>query len=135
MAKLPQDVLEKSILVVDDMVSMRAIIVALLRSMGFSNIEQAENGEKAIKKLTRKSYDIVLSDWDMPGIDGLTLLKTVRDELKLSKVVFLLITANDSQHKVESARAAGVNDYIVKPITFQQVQERIERAWLNAKKR
>ena len=135
MAKLPSEVLDKSVLVVDDMVSMRAIIVALLRSMGFNNITQAENGEKAIKKLSRKSYDLVLSDWDMPGMDGLSLLKHVRDEMKLTKLVFLLVTANDSQQKVEAAREAGVNDYIVKPITFQQVQERIERAWINSKRR
>jgi two-component system, chemotaxis family, chemotaxis protein CheY len=126
---LPKELAAKSVMIVDDMQSMRAIVAALLRSMGFTNVVQAEDGERALKKLRLTPVDIILSDWDMPVMDGLTLLKEVRAMEECKNTAFFLITANNAQEKVAAAREAGVTDYIVKPITFQLVKERIEKAF------
>lgn len=103
------------ILVVDDLSSMRKLIRAILQQMGFQNILEASNGADALKQLSRSPVDLLICDWNMPGMTGLEVLVEVRKQERLSGLPVLLVTAEKSGSQVKEAVDAGVTSYVVKP--------------------
>jgi two-component system chemotaxis response regulator CheY len=115
------------ILVVDDFATMRKVIRNLLKQVGYENIIEAENGEVAFSMLKSEKIDFVISDWNMPTMTGLELLKAVRADSELGKTPFLMVTAEALKENVVQAVKAGVNNYIVKPFTAEVLNEKIDR--------
>ncbi|MCS7202878.1 MAG: chemotaxis response regulator CheY [Thermodesulfovibrio sp.] len=115
------------VLVIDDFPTMRRIIKNLLKQIGFENIDEAENGEDALRKLHSSDYGLIVSDWNMPVMDGLQLLKAVRTDPKLKEIPFLMVTAEAEKEKVIEAIKSGVDNYIVKPFTGEVLKEKLEK--------
>ncbi len=115
------------ILVVDDMSTMRRIIRTILNQLGYTNIEEAENGKQALAKLKNEKFDFVITDWNMPEMDGLTLVKTIRSDPELKHLPVLMVTAEAKKENVLEALKAGVNNYIVKPFTPEILKEKMEK--------
>ncbi|MBN2255755.1 MAG: response regulator [Deltaproteobacteria bacterium] len=113
------------ILIVDDFATMRKVIRNLLKQIGFENIAEAEDGEMALKELKSQNISFVISDWNMPNMTGLELLKAVRADSALNKTPFLMVTAEALQDNVLQAVKAGVDNYIVKPFTAEVLNEKI----------
>lgn len=114
-------------LVVDDFATMRRIVRNLLKELGFNNVEEAEDGAVALGKLSEGRFDFVVSDWNMPNMDGLTLLQSVRADAKLKGLPFLMITAEAKKENIIAAAQAGASGYIVKPFTAATLQEKLEK--------
>lgn len=115
------------VLVVDDFPTMRRIVKNILKQIGFENIDEAENGKDAFKKLKSGDYGLVVSDWNMPVMDGLEFLKNVRNDSQLKDIPFLMVTAEAEKEKVVEAIKAGVDNYIVKPFTGEVLKEKLEK--------
>jgi two-component system chemotaxis response regulator CheY len=115
------------ILVVDDFSTMRRIVKNLLKQLGFENIEEAEDGAQAYLKLKDGGFGFVVSDWNMPNMDGLDLLKKVRSDPELKYIPILMVTAEAEKEKVVTAIQAGVNNYIVKPFTGEVLKEKMDK--------
>ena len=115
------------ILVVDDFQTMRRIIRNYLRQLGFNNVEEAEDGDVALEKLVETQFDFVITDWNMPKMTGIDLLKKIRAENNFKNIPVLIITAEAEKENVVQAAQAGVNDYIVKPFTPEVLQAKIEK--------
>jgi len=115
------------ILVVDDFPVMRRIVRNLFKQLGYDNIEEAENGADAYSKLKNKSFQFIVSDWNMPDMDGFELLKKVRADSDLREIPFLMVTAEAEKQKVVDAIKAGVNNYVVKPFTAEVLKEKLDR--------
>ncbi len=115
------------ILVVDDMSTMRRIIRTILNQLGYSNIEEAENGKQALAKLKKEKFDFVVTDWNMPEMDGLSLVKAIRSDQELKHIPVLMVTAEAKKENVMEALKAGVNNYIVKPFTPEVLKEKMEK--------
>ena len=115
------------ILVVDDFSTMRRIVKNLLRQIGYSNIDEAEDGVQAYLKLKNGGYSFVVSDWNMPNMDGLDLLKKVRSDPELKDLPILMVTAEAEKEKVITAIQAGVNNYIVKPFTGEVLKDKMDK--------
>ncbi|MDA8339127.1 MAG: chemotaxis response regulator CheY [Nitrospiraceae bacterium] len=116
------------VLVVDDFPTMRRIVKNLLKQIGFENIDEAEDGVQALNKLRGGSYGLVVSDWNMPNMEGIDLLRNVRQEPEpLKNVPFLMVTAEAEKEKVIEAIKAGVDNYIVKPFTAEVLKEKLEK--------
>ena len=115
------------ILVVDDFQTMRRIIRNYLRQLGFNNVEEAEDGDVALEKLIETQFDFVITDWNMPKMTGIDLLKKIRAENNFKNIPVLIITAEAEKENVVQAAQAGVNDYIVKPFTPEVLQSKIEK--------
>jgi two-component system, chemotaxis family, chemotaxis protein CheY len=113
------------VLVVDDYNTMIRIISNLLKQLGFQDIDDASNGAAALEKLRAKSYGLVISDWNMEPMTGYELLKEVRNDAKLGKIPFIMVTAESKTENVIAAKKAGVNNYIVKPFNAQTLQNKI----------
>jgi len=113
------------ILVVDDFSTMRRINKNLLRQLGYTNIEEADDGSTALQRLKQGDIDFVVSDWNMPKMAGIELLKAVRGDEKLKDTPFLMVTAESDKEKVVEAVKAGVNNYVVKPFTAETLKEKI----------
>ena len=105
------------VLVVDDFATMRRIITGFLKELGFSNIQEADDGKTALPMLQANKFDLMISDWNMPGMNGLDLLKAVRADANLAKLPVLLVTAEAKKEQIVEAAKAGVNGYVVKPFT------------------
>ena len=118
---------DMKILVVDDFSTMRRIVRNILKQLSFTTIEEAEDGDVAFEKLKADEFDFIISDWNMPNMTGLDLLKAVRSSDKLKDTPFLLITAESEKENIVQAAQAGVNDYIVKPFTADVLQAKINR--------
>lgn len=103
------------VLVVDDYKTMIRIISNLLRQLGFSNIDEASDGGRALQLMRTRHYGLVISDWNMEPMTGLDLLKEVRNDVKLKDTPFIMVTAESKVENVVTAKSAGVNNYIVKP--------------------
>ncbi len=116
------------ILVVEDHPSTRMLIYSLLQGLGYDDTHLVENGAKALTELNRRRYDLILSDWTMPEMDGLTLWGRIREDERLKKVPFILITATNEIEMVKKAISEGITDYIVKPITLKALTEKVARA-------
>jgi two-component system, chemotaxis family, chemotaxis protein CheY len=115
------------ILVVDDFSTMRRIVKNVLKQLGFENIEEAEDGAQALAKLKNGSFSFMVSDWNMPNMDGLDLLKAVRQDPALKALPILMVTAEAEKDKVVTAIQAGVNNYVVKPFTAEVFKEKMDR--------
>ena len=115
------------ILVVDDFQTMRRIIKNYLRQLGFNNVEEAEDGDVALEKLKESEFDFVITDWNMPKMTGIDLLKKIRAASNFKNIPVLIITAEAEKENVVQAAQAGVNDYIVKPFTPEVLQTKIEK--------
>lgn len=115
------------ILVVDDFSTMRRIVRNILKQLSFDNVDEAEDGDVALEKLKQGGYDFVITDWNMPNMTGLELLKAIRADGSLKDLPVLLITAEAEKENVVLAAQAGVNDYIVKPFTGEVLQQKINK--------
>jgi len=115
------------ILVVDDFATMRKVIRNLLKQVGYENITEAEDGVSALKTLKSQKIDLIVSDWNMPNMTGLELLKEVRADEELRPTPFLMVTAEALQDNVIAAVKAGVSNYIVKPFSAEVLNEKIQK--------
>ncbi|MDO8843555.1 MAG: chemotaxis response regulator CheY [Methylicorpusculum sp.] len=115
------------ILVVDDFSTMRRIVKNLLRDLGFTNTLEADDGKTALPKLKAGGIDFLITDWNMPGMTGLDLLKAVRADPDLAKLPVLMVTAEAKREQIIMAAQAGVNGYIIKPFTAATLKEKIEK--------
>jgi len=113
-------------LVVDDFATMRRIVRNLLKELGFTNVDEAEDGAVALAKLREGSFEFVVSDWNMPNMDGLTLLQNVRADAQLKTLPFLMITAEAKKENIAAAMQAGASSTIVKPFTAATLQEKLD---------
>jgi two-component system chemotaxis response regulator CheY len=122
------DQVDKSIhiLVVDDFSTMRRIVRNLLRELGFSNFDEAEDGVQALKKLRNRPFDFVVSDWNMPNMQGIDLLRAIRADAQLKHIPVLMVTAEAKRENILEAAQAGVNGYIVKPFTADTLKEKLD---------
>ncbi len=114
-----------SILVVDDFATMRRIIRGVLKQLGFTNIEEAEDGAVALSKLKKGEFKFIISDWNMPNMQGIDLLKAVRADEKLKALPFLMVTAEAKKEEVIAAVQAGVSNYVIKPFTPDALESKI----------
>lgn len=115
------------ILIVDDFSTMRRIIKNLLRDLGFTNTQEADDGQTALPMLKTGDFDFLVTDWNMPGMSGIDLLKEVRADSKLSALPVLMVTAEAKRDQIIEAAQAGVNGYVVKPFTAQVLKEKIDK--------
>jgi two-component system, chemotaxis family, chemotaxis protein CheY len=114
-------------LVVDDFSTMRRIVRNLLKELGYTNVDEAEDGVVALQKLKAGGIDFVVSDWNMPNMDGLTLLQTVRADAELKALPVLMITAEAKKENIIAAAQAGASGYIVKPFTAATLNEKLTK--------
>lgn len=115
------------ILVVDDFSTMRRIIKTLLKELGFENTHEAEDGAAALKLLKKDRFDFVITDWNMPNMLGIDLLKSIRADGALAQLPVLMVTAEGKREQIIEAAQAGVNGYIVKPFTSPVLQEKLDK--------
>lgn len=116
-----------NVLVVDDFATMRRIIKGVLKQLGFNNLIEAEDGEAALKELRKEKIGLIVSDWNMPNMTGLELLKAVRSDNILKNIPFLMVTAEGQKENVIQAVQAGVSNYIVKPFTPETFNAKLEK--------
>lgn len=119
--------LNMKILLVDDFSTMRRIIKNLLKDIGYKNVDEAEDGSVALSKLQSETFDFIISDWNMPNMSGIELLKAIRADGTLKAMPFLMVTAEAKPENVTEALQAGVNNYIVKPFTSIVLKEKIDK--------
>ena len=112
-------------LVVDDFSTMRRIVRNLLKELGFANVDEAEDGAVALQKLKSSPYDFVVTDWNMPNMDGLTLLQSIRRTPELKHLPVLMITAEAKKENIIAAAQAGASGYVVKPFTAATLAEKL----------
>jgi len=115
------------ILVVDDFSTMRRIIKNLLRDLGYNNTEEADDGNSALPILKAGDFDFLVTDWNMPGMSGIELLKAVRADERLEGLPVLMVTAESKRDQIIEAAQAGVNGYIVKPFTAITLKEKLDK--------
>lgn len=117
------------ILIVDDFSTMRRIIKNLLRDLGFNNTSEADDGLTALPMLKGGGFDLLVTDWNMPGMQGIDLLKAVRsdDDENLKNIPVLMVTAEQKKEQIVEAAQAGVNGYVVKPFTALILKEKLEK--------
>ena len=115
------------ILIVDDFSTMRRIIKNFLQDLGFSNTAEADDGQTALPLLKSGNFDFLVTDWNMPGMDGLALLKKIRADEKLKGLPVLMVTAEAKREQIIEAAHAGVNGYVVKPFTADTLKDKIEK--------
>ena len=119
--------LKMRILVVDDFSTMRRIVKNILKQLGYTEIEEAEDGRQALAKLKEKPCKFIISDWNMPNMTGLELLKTVRGDTEFKELPFLMVTAESEKENIMAAVGAGVSNYIVKPFTAEILKEKMDK--------
>ena len=115
------------ILIVDDFSTMRRIIKNLLRDLGFTNTAEADDGTTALPMLQSGNFELLVTDWNMPGMQGIDLLRAVRADPKLAHLPVLMVTAEQKKEQIIEAAKAGVNGYIVKPFTAATLKEKLEK--------
>ena len=115
------------ILIVDDFSTMRRIIKNLLRDLGFNNTDEADDGNTGLPKLQSGNFDFLVTDWNMPGMTGIDLLRAVRADPNLNTLPVLMVTAEAKKEQIVMAAQEGVNGYIVKPFTAQTLKEKIDK--------
>ena len=118
---------DMKILVVDDFSTMRTIMRNLLSEIGYRKHHEADDGTTALPMLRQGDFDFLITDWNMPGMDGIELLKRVRADEKLSSLPVLLVTAEAKKEQIVEAAQAGVNGYIVKPFTAAVLNDKIDQ--------
>ncbi|ATG73213.1 response regulator [Zobellella denitrificans] len=117
------------ILIVDDFSTMRRIIKNLLRDLGFNNTHEADDGTTALPMLKNGEFDFVVTDWNMPGMQGIDLLRAIRADDKLKHLPVLMVTAEAKREQIIAAAQAGVNGYVVKPFTAATLKEKLEKVF------
>ncbi|MBK1690707.1 chemotaxis protein CheY [Ectothiorhodospira mobilis] len=115
------------ILIVDDFSTMRRIIKNLLRDLGYNNTAEADDGNTALPMLQNGNYDFLVTDWNMPGMPGIDLLRAVRADPRIKDLPVLMVTAEAKREQIIEAAQAGVNGYIVKPFTAETLREKIDK--------
>ena len=115
------------ILIVDDFSTMRRIVKNLLNDLGFTNTAEADDGTTALVELQKAKFDLVVTDWNMPGMPGIDLLKAIRADESLAKIPVLMVTAEAKREQIIEAAQAGVNGYIIKPFTAQTLEEKLAK--------
>jgi two-component system chemotaxis response regulator CheY len=115
------------IMVVDDMSTMRRIVKNLLKQLGFANVDEAENGQEALVKLRADKFGFVVSDWNMPVMSGIQLLRAIRADEGLKAIPVLMVTAEAQKENIIEAVQAGVSNYVVKPFTAEILQEKMAK--------
>jgi two-component system chemotaxis response regulator CheY len=119
--------LSMKILIVDDFATMRRILKNILKQLGFSNITEADDGATALEELKKNPFDLIISDWNMPKMTGIELLRAVRADEQLKDMPFLMVTAEAQKQNVIDAVQAGVSNYVVKPFTAEAISEKLEK--------
>jgi two-component system chemotaxis response regulator CheY len=114
-------------LIVDDFSTMRRIIKNLLRDLGFNNTQEADDGSTALPMLQKGDFDFVVTDWNMPGMQGIDLLKAIRADDSLKHLPVLMVTAEAKREQIIAAAQAGVNGYVVKPFTAATLKEKLDK--------
>jgi two-component system chemotaxis response regulator CheY len=114
-------------LVVDDFSTMRRIVRNLLKELGYNNVEEAEDGAEALDKLNTGRFQFVVSDWNMPNLDGLEMLKRIRASDALKHLPVLMVTAEAKKENIIAAAQAGANGYVVKPFSAATLEEKLDR--------
>jgi two-component system chemotaxis response regulator CheY len=114
-------------LVVDDFSTMRRIVRNLLKELGYTNVDEAEDGQMALSKLRSEQFNFVITDWNMPVMDGLTMLQNIRADSALSKMPVLMVTAEAKKENIIAAAQAGANGYVVKPFTAATLDEKLTK--------
>lgn len=114
-------------LVVDDFSTMRRIVRNLLKELGFNNADEAEDGVAALQKLRNSKFDFVVSDWNMPNMTGLELLKAIRADADLKHLPVLMVTAEAKKENIIEAAQAGASGYVVKPFTAATLEEKLNK--------
>jgi two-component system chemotaxis response regulator CheY len=117
------------ILVVDDFSTMRRIVKNLLKELGFTNLDEADDGQTAWPKLQTGNYDFLVTDWNMPGMTGIELLKHVRANPATANMPVLMVTAESKREQIIEAAQAGVNGYIIKPFTAGTLKEKLDKVF------
>jgi two-component system chemotaxis response regulator CheY len=116
-----------SFLVVDDFSTMRRIVRNLLKDLGFNNVEEAEDGQDALNKIRTHSFGFIITDWNMPNMDGLELLNEIRKDSQLASLPVMMVTAEAKKENIIAAAQAGANGYIVKPFTAATLEEKLNK--------
>jgi two-component system chemotaxis response regulator CheY len=116
---------DRKFLVVDDFSTMRRIVKNLLNDLGFHNTSEADDGHSALAELRKAPFDLVITDWNMPGMPGIELLKQVRADASLAKIPVLMVTAEAKREQIIEAAQAGVNGYVIKPFTAQTLGDKL----------
>jgi len=119
--------LSMTVLVVDDFATMRRILKNIFRQLGFENVIETDDGTTALEALKNNKIDLIVSDWNMPKMTGLELLKTVRASDEYKAIPFLMVTAEAQKQNVLDAVQAGVSNYVVKPFTAEQISDKLEK--------
>ena len=114
-----------NILVVDDTATTRRIVKKMLKQMGFKNIIEAEGGKTALEKMQNNKIGLIISDWMMPGMSGLELLKLVRSHDRYRHIPFLMLTAEGRKQNIVEAVRSGVTNYVMKPFTAEAIKEKV----------
>ena len=114
-------------LVVDDFSTMRRIVKNLLHDLGFADVTEADDGKTALPMLQAGSFDVLITDWNMPGMPGIELLKAVRADARLAKLPVLMLTAEAKREQIVAAAQAGVNGYVIKPFTAATLKEKLDK--------
>ena len=118
--------LKMPVLIVDDYRTMLRIVRNLLNKIGFSDIDEATDGKEALEKLRKRTYGLVISDWNMQPMTGYELLKEVRGDASLSSLPFVMVTAESKAENVIAARQAGVNNYIIMPFSAEVLKAKLK---------
>lgn len=113
------------ILVVDDLVTMRDLLITSLNKLGFFNVDQVEDGDVALKFLLKEDFDLLITDWKMPNMTGIDLTRAVRSNNKLKHIKILMVTTNTDKTEIAEAIAAGVDGYLVKPFTLKMLEDNL----------
>ncbi len=121
-------------LVVDDFSTMRRIVRNLLKELGFVNVQEAEDGVQALNKLRADTFDFVVSDWNMPNMTGIELLRAIRADAKLKHLPVLMVTAEAKRENIIEAAQAGASGYVVKPFTAATLDEKLKKIFQNMNK-
>jgi len=119
--------LDLRVLIVDDMATMRRILRGTLEQLGFSNIDEAEGGTFALPMIQQGSYELLITDWNMPDMAGIDLVKAVRAEEKYNDMPIVMVTAEAKKEQVVEAVKAGVNGYVIKPFTPAGLKEKLDK--------
>ena len=120
------------VLVVDDMSTMRRIVKNVLKQIGFSDMVEAENGQEALRKLKVDDIGLIVSDWNMPVMQGIELLREVRADVELKHIPFLMVTAEAQKENIIEAVQPGVSNYVVKPFTPEALKGKLEKIFPKA---
>ncbi|HKY91956.1 MAG TPA: chemotaxis response regulator CheY [Nevskiaceae bacterium] len=115
------------ILIVDDFSTMRRIVKNLLHDLGYTNTHEADDGKTAWPLLQAGDYEFVVTDWNMPGMTGIDLLKAIRGDARLAALPVLMVTAEAQRDQIIEAAKAGVNGYIIKPFTAVTLKEKLDK--------